>query len=211
MQPTYDAPTFDVAAPTSMIPWHDVPYMICSFIIFSVAFAILRNVFGRLYERVRGSEKGGNNNPNPPSQSSWRKRFKRATKEEEGDKKEKLIDIELPKPKDGSSPSSGEIKDGHYEQLKGSLEEEKQAEPSYLQKGTESLKQLYNDRKARFDQGYQQLESDNLVSADYQNQGQIDSGTPTYIESAKNIIGLGAGSKFQPIKAGVVKDDEEAK
>jgi len=181
--------------------------MICSFIIFSVAFAIVRNLFGRLYERVSASEK-----PSMPNPSNWRKRFKRATKEDQGDKKEKLIDIELPKPNNGSSPSSGAPKD-HYEQLRGSnaFEEEKQVEPTYLQKGTESLKSLYSDRKARFDQGYQQLDSDKMEGDKYQNQGQINSGSPTYIESAKSIIGLGAGSRFQPLKAGIVTDDEEAK
>ena len=30
------------------------------------------------------------------------------------------------------------------------------------------------------------------------------------LESAKSLIGIGAGSKFQPVKAGVVEDDEEA-
>jgi hypothetical protein len=40
---------------------------------------------------------------------NWRKRFKRATREDENDKKDKLIDIE--KPKNGSSPMSGEPKD----------------------------------------------------------------------------------------------------
>ena len=43
---------------------------------------------------------------------NWRKRFKRATREDENDQKDKLIDVELPKQKDGSSPSSGEPKDG---------------------------------------------------------------------------------------------------
>ena len=51
--------------------------------------------------RVNASEKPVN----------WRKRFKKATREEDDDKKEKLIDIELPKPKDESSPSSGALKD----------------------------------------------------------------------------------------------------
>ena len=81
---------------------------------------------------------------------NWRKRFKRATREDENDQKDKLIDVELPKPKDGSSPSSGEPKDGasdKFDKMKDQ-EEEKQPEPSYLQKGTESLKQLFKERKA---------------------------------------------------------------
>jgi hypothetical protein len=43
--------------------------------------------------------------------TSWRKRFKRATREDEDidRKKDKLIDIEMPK--NGSSPISGEPKD----------------------------------------------------------------------------------------------------
>ena len=82
-----------------MIPWLDVPYMIASFIIFSIAFAIMRSLFGRMLARINNSEKPIN----------WRKRFKRATKEDENDKKEKFIDIE--KPHNGSSPMSGEPKD----------------------------------------------------------------------------------------------------
>lgn len=99
--------------------------MICSFIIFSVSFAIVRNIFGRLAERYRTSEK-------PMPSMNWRKRFKRATKENEDGKKEKLIDIELPKPKDGSSPSSGDPKDGlsdKFDKMKIEkvVEEEKQS------------------------------------------------------------------------------------
>jgi gas vesicle protein len=85
-----------------------------------------------MMNRVNASEKPVN----------WRKRFKKATREEEDDKKDKLIDVELPKPKDGSSPSSGAPKDGSNDKFEKQkdLEEEKQPEPSYLQKGTETLK-----------------------------------------------------------------------
>lgn len=103
--------------------------MICSFIIFSVAFAILRALFTRMYDRVK-SEKPIN----------WRKRFKRATRDEEdlNTKKDKLIDVELPK--EESSPPSGEPKipsSDEYNKLEESKEEVK--EPSYLKKGAESF------------------------------------------------------------------------
>jgi hypothetical protein len=75
--------------------------MICSFIMFTVAFAILRRLFGRLWARVKDSEKPMN----------WRKRFRRATVDNEDDKKDQLIDIEKPKKEEKKEESKEEKKE----------------------------------------------------------------------------------------------------
>ena len=45
---------------------------------------------------------------------------------------------------------------------------------------------------------YQELDGENTSTS-----------TSGYFESAKSYVGIGAGSKFQPIKAGVCDDEDE--
>ena len=63
--------------PEGYVHWEDAPYIICSFIIFTVAFYILRNMFNRALSKFPEAEKKMN----------WR-RFKRGVRRATSDNNE---------------------------------------------------------------------------------------------------------------------------
>jgi len=137
----------------------------------------LRRVFNWTQARAAtGQEKPG---------KSWKddikRRFKRATRDEntEEEHKEKFIDHE-------SGNSGNESNDNVT---------------------------IIGSKKSGLTNRFSKTQDTNYSALSGGNQdGQIDSSSgPSFGEKAKSLLGMGAGSKFSPIKAGVVDESDKSK
>ena len=170
-------------------------YLAMTFILFSVALAIIRSMFNRMMARL----------PEEKTQD-WRNSFKRKFKRNRRENNNKTDDDK----KESFLP-----KNDPEEQKKEEIEEEKQPSEN---SNTGMLKYFPSNKgngvtTAESNYSFQPLQGDNKVTdfdSPLRRLRQASSSIGDNLESAKSMIGIGAGSKFQPVKAGVVEDDEES-